>query len=302
MPTETPESSTATPQATCPLCGSDQSRAAFSERGYRLLQCGECELFYIDPYPSQAQETYDTVHDYAYQDLEILDCQRHYKSSCTFYNQYFPRIAEELRGMKSLLDVGCGTGRLLELVGQEFPQIQREGLELNATRAAYARQLAGCPVHEIPLERFEVDQPFDVICLMNVLSHVPQIRPLFDALRQRMRPQGKLVLKVGELSSEVRKSAFYDWNIPDHLHFLGLKTLDKLAQNLGWSVLRHDRVPLSSEMFSRPRWLSPGRSRVRNSVKRVVAHSPGALATMRWTYRRLQGDSVYSSLVVLTPK
>ena len=102
----------------CPLCSENQVNYIFTERGHDLLQCQACDLFFIHPYPEQT-EVYETVSDYEYDDLEILDSQRHYESSCATHDFLYPQMREEFVGAKNVLDVGCGTGRLLELL-KEF--------------------------------------------------------------------------------------------------------------------------------------------------------------------------------------
>src|SRR5690606_17833410 len=191
----------------CPLCGGQVAREVFRERGIPLMQCGDCELFYIWPYPQDADQTYETVRTYDYDDLEIIDAQRHYASSQLYYQRYFPLILPELASARSVLDVGCGTGHLLELIGRHAPHVRRVGIELNGPRAEFARQVADCPILQIPVEQLAADQTFDVIFLMNVLSHVPQLDPLFEAIKARLNPDGRIVLKVGEMASNVKKSA-----------------------------------------------------------------------------------------------
>ena len=285
----------------CPLCGARSAEARFSERGFQLVQCRGCELFYINPYPTDAAETHETVATYDYAELEIVDPQRHYRSSQRYYERYFDWLEPELVSARRVLDVGCGTGRLLELLGAR-ENLHREGIELNKQRAAFSRSVAACPVHEVPLEELDPETPFDVLFMMNVLSHVSQLEPFFAAIRQVMTDDGRLVMKVGEMDGRVKKSAVNDWSLPDHLHFLGLNTIDVLADRFGFRVARHQREPLSWEIFAKEAWVAPGRSRLRNVIKRTVVSVPYTLPAMRKVYDAVHGDTIFTSLVVLVPK
>lgn len=282
----------------CPLCGSVEHQALFVERGHTLVACAGCELLFITPYPRQAEEVYSVVKDYHYDELEILNVARHYATAQRFYTEYYPRVRPDLIQASSMLDIGCGTGRLLELAG-EFPQLRRVGLELNADRAPHARRVAKCEVVEMPLEKYRPEQPFDAITMINVFSHVPNINEVFTALRQLLSPQGKLILGVGEFSPKVRKDAIYDWQIPDHLQFLGMGTTEFLARKHGMKIVRRERIPLAYEMFSRGLLSAPGRSGFRNAIKKSILYTPGAVALMRSLYRWRHHDSVYSSVIVL---
>ncbi|MEM8680964.1 MAG: class I SAM-dependent methyltransferase, partial [Planctomycetota bacterium] len=244
-------------------------------------------MLYISPYP-QTEEIYETVAEYEYEELGILDSERHYQSNIRYYERFFPMVSQECTGAESLLDVGCGTGRLLELCGQ-LPGLRRVGIELNKDRAQFARQKAGCEIVEQPIQSYRPEHTFDVITLMNLFSHVPDLAGFFAAVRGLLSEHGKVILKVGELARDIKKSAVYDWQIPDHLQFLGLKTMDVLAGKFNFKITRHDREPLSAEMFSTWRWRVPGRSRARNLVKSTVAATPGALPLLRQLYRMQHG-------------
>lgn len=113
------------------------------------MQCSRCHLFYIHPYPHAFENHHKQVETYAYDNLKILDAKNHYAGEVGFYRDYFGPIDEQVNGTSSFLDVGCGTGRLLELfVGRN---LYRAGIELNHSRAAFARSVAKCEIFEQPI-------------------------------------------------------------------------------------------------------------------------------------------------------
>lgn len=284
---------------TCPICEGTEHQRVFTERDHDLLTCKTCDLFFISPYP-RASEQYSTVEQYDYDELEILDAKKHYRSAQLFYDQYFDRIASECRDAKSFLDVGCGTGCLLERL-RSIEGLHREGIELNSARAEFARKTAGCTIHSVPIEKFEPDQPFDCVSLINVFSHVPDINQLFVSLKRILAANGKLILKVGELSPNIRKGATFDWQIPDHLQFMGLGTAQYLADKHGFRIERHDRIQQADELFAKERWLAPGRSGLRNFVKLCCVYTPFVLSTLKSRYGQKHADTLFSSLIVLRP-
>ncbi|MFC1528299.1 hypothetical protein ACFL5B_00160, partial [Candidatus Latescibacterota bacterium] len=64
----------------------------------------------------------------------------------------------------------------------------------------------------------------------------------------------------------------------------------------------HDRKPLSQELFSPHTWKSPGRSAFRNTIKRIVVHTPFALAALARYYNMTHGTRIYSSFISLSPQ
>jgi SAM-dependent methyltransferase len=258
-------------------------------------------LFFIHPYPFDEDTVHSKVTEYDYEKLRIQDAQSHYSASKSFYQAYFPRIAQQCEDAKSFLDIGCGTGRLLELLGKSHPHIHRVGIELNTERGNFAKRIASCEVSRSPVEQFSYPRKFDVITMINVLSHIPSFDTLFSCIKSLLSDNGKLILKVGEVSQSITKDAVFDWGIPDHLHFLGMNTLQFICRKYGFAIVLHDRVALSSELFSRSRWKTPGRSVSRNMIKRFVATVPFALAVLSRLYDAKHGGKIHSSFVVLTP-
>ena len=285
----------------CPLC-EGPSAFRFSQGGHTVFACqGACSLLFVHPYPGEAEVHHHAAH--GHDDMEISDPETYYRASVEYYNLYFPLIAAEVGNTGTALDVGCGTGRLLELLG---PGFARTGIEPNPARAEKARQVSGAAIIESTLEdavELKVGS-FDVVFLINVISHVPigSFPWLFEHLAALLKPEGVIILKTGESSSQAGRWDVFDWEIPDHVHFFGLHTMTYLADKYGFDILRHHRKAHSEDMFSREWWKSPGRSRLRNLVKKVLVRAPFVLNALRHLYDRARGVRVYSSLVVLTPK
>jgi SAM-dependent methyltransferase len=282
----------------CPLCGSSQARALFAQRGYSLRACGVCELFFIDPYPRDTERQHELVATHAYEDFQLLEAAKHYQYEVNFYRNYFELIQQECVQATSILDVGCGCGHLLERLAVR-PDLYRAGVELNRQRAAQARRVAHCEVFDIPIEDFPATRRFDVITLINVFSHIPGIDRLFEKLRLLLNDNGKIILRTGEMRKDVRKSAIFDWEIPDHLQFLGLNTLEFLAHKHGFEIQLRRRTALSKELFALGTWRMKGRSVVRNRIKSMVARISFALPLMEQCYDLVHRSSVFSSFIVL---
>jgi SAM-dependent methyltransferase len=284
--------------AVCPLCASQSSKPLFAQRMHTLMHCEECDLSFIHPYPKDVKRHHEAVSDYAYEDLEVVRCATQYNNEKLFYDRYFDLIHRECAGASSILDVGCGCGHLLERLA-EYPQMARAGIELNRDRARFARKTARCDVFEVPVEEFAGARCFDMVTLINVISHIPNIGQFFEKLRCLLTERGKVVLKTGEMKANVKRSAIFDWEFPDHLQFFGWRTLEYIATAYGFEVEKHFRIPLSSERFARSTWCMTGRSGIRNAIKGVVAHVPLALPFLASCYDAVHQGSISSSFIVL---
>ena len=288
----------------CPLCSSADNQKRFSDKGYELRVCNICELLFINPYPSDTDKRYDVVRDYSYDEMKLLPPDKHYDASYGFYKMFFPFIEPQCADAESILDVGCGTGCLFDLL-KKYPNLHRVGIELNTGRAEFARKKTGCEVYEIPIEKFSSDNKFSVITLINVLAHIPNLQRLFVMIHSLLSKEGKLILITGEVAKNVEKGANFDWGIPDHIHFLGLNTIQYICERFGFKVIKHERNKFSQEFFSVNRWKIRGRSRFRNMVKNFVVKTRFVLPVLpflRKLYELKYGEKVYISYMTLVPK
>ena len=282
----------------CPLCGSQDNEKRFEENGYGVLRCNRCELLFIDPYPSETEVRDSVTSEKGIAEDQTAALQARYAAEVAFFNENFEAIFIHCVGAKSLLEVGCGTGRLLELMRDAG--LRAEGVELDPWRAEAARAKSGCTVHVAPVEELHTGRKFDVITLINVLSHIPSLTDLFDAVKRLLSDRGKLIVIAGEMRGDVERGDALHWALPIHMHFLGFSTIEHICSQFGFRILHRERTPYSKSLFSEARFKAPGRSRVRNLIKGLVLRLPFALRLLRWNYDRKRGGRVYTSLVVLT--
>lgn len=281
----------------CPLCRSEDTSHAFRDNGCDLRNCRSCEIFFVHPYPASNRQ-HSEVASGKSAAIELLDCRRRYDGERLYYDRHFWAIAAQCRGARSILDVGCGTGQLLERFGA-FPEMFRLGIELNPHAARFARRTAGCDILELPFEQFRGERKFDVITLINVFSHIPSFDGLFRSLQSALAPGGKVIFRTSEMARRVSRWNQVHWGLPDDLHFLGLGTIDHLCARYGYKIAHHARQPFEEELFRVSRWRQMGRSGWLNAAKRVAISTPGALRALSTAYSAALGRRLFVSFIVL---
>jgi ubiquinone/menaquinone biosynthesis C-methylase UbiE len=98
---------------------------------------------------------------------------------------------------KTLLDVACGTGRHLELLGQRY---EVEGADINATMLEAARaRCPGATFHEADMAEFSLGRRFDVVtCLFSSIGYVrteERMRSAIASMSRHLNPGGVLLLE-----------------------------------------------------------------------------------------------------------
>jgi SAM-dependent methyltransferase len=97
----------------------------------------------------------------------------------------------------SLLDVGCGTGRHLEFLGQWFIV---EGLDISSEMLAAARQRhPAVELHRADMTHFNLERTYDVVtCLFSAIGYARDLDGLWGAVTSMVRhlaPGGWLAIE-----------------------------------------------------------------------------------------------------------
>jgi len=97
----------------------------------------------------------------------------------------------------SVLDVGCGSGTLLAMIKQEYPDIQAAGIDLSENMIVQAKMLLGS---DIPVQAGDVDNipwpdnSFDLLVCNASFHHYPDPQRSLQEMNRVLKPQGRLLM------------------------------------------------------------------------------------------------------------
>jgi SAM-dependent methyltransferase len=103
---------------------------------------------------------------------------------------YFPQA-------ESLLEIGCGTGYVLDGVRAAFPHVRLVGTDLFAEGLEHARQrVPGVELVQADVKELAFAEEFDVAGAFDVLEHIDDDEGALAGLARAVRPGGGVMLLV----------------------------------------------------------------------------------------------------------
>jgi len=136
----------------------------------------------------------------------------------------------ELSGDETVIDAGCGSGRITEALLERLPHGRVIALDESASMAEAARRRLGpdADVRVMDLLELEVAEPVDAILSTATFHWISDHERLFVRLRAALRPGGRLVAQCGGegnitvlrstsnevLAREPYAQHFLDWSPP----------------------------------------------------------------------------------------
>ncbi len=104
-----------------------------------------------------------------------------------------------LEGDETVLDVGCGTGRVTALLADRLPRGKVIAVDVSSAMVEMARRSLGPNVEVVQADvgELELDEPVDAVFSTATFHWIPDHLCLFRHLAQLLRPSGHLVAQCG---------------------------------------------------------------------------------------------------------
>jgi 2-polyprenyl-3-methyl-5-hydroxy-6-metoxy-1,4-benzoquinol methylase len=169
-----------------------------------------------------------------------------------------------------LLDIGCGNGTFLH-VAQECG-FQPHGMDASAQAVDIARAQYGIDVRQGEIGSTVWDgKRFDFVTMFHVLEHLPDPRLALEYVRGLLRPSGRLIIQVPNVSSAQARTFgrfWYGLDVPRHVINFTPEALKRLLEELGFEFFLSTRFSLrdnpASIVSSLIPWLDPVRRKGRS--------------------------------------
>ncbi len=148
----------------------------------------------------------------------------------------------ELSANANVLDLGCGTGRLLNRLANQFPEITGTGLDLSPQMLRVARQNNRHRPRLIYLEGNAENLPFaegQFNAVFNTISflHYPQPDQVLKEVARVLSPGGKFYLV--DITFNNSSSCQITPHSPTAVRFYSQKQREEMGNNAGLNCIGH---------------------------------------------------------------
>jgi ubiquinone/menaquinone biosynthesis C-methylase UbiE len=178
-------------------------------------------------------------------DAAEYDRSPKYASLRLVYN----KIAEEVLhcDFHAWLDVGCGTGTLLSMIGKQRKEAQLFGIDLSEEMIRVARRKLGDSVQlrasdseKLPFQ----NEQFDLITCTFSFHHYPNPKAVLMEMRRVLTPNGKLIVADPSAFTPVRQivNLLAPFRKNGTVRFYSKNEMSRLAQSAAFAVSKWSKL------------------------------------------------------------
>ncbi len=233
----------------CQVCGQHNDAVIYHNKladidghdmSYDIAACEACGFHYAVklPTPAEYQRYYQALSKYdVILPASAVPAVDKYRAE-----QAVEFVSEFLEREANIWDLGCGSGTLLNAFA-EAGWIHLGGLDPAPNAPRQAKTIYGLDnVHSGTLEQTaaltQLNEP-DLICLMGVLEHLPELRQDMEQVTAQLGKQTKILVEVpaSERFMVDDYEPYGEFSL-EHIQFFSRSSLNRLMASLGWQPLK----------------------------------------------------------------
>jgi len=215
-----------------------------SHEVFHLVACANCQFVITSPRPSESTiGKYYQSEDYiSHSDSTKTIQDKIYQLARNYAIRKKIKLIESYHQSGSILDIGCGTGELLQRMDSR--KWTRVGIEpSDQARGKIAAEITVYPSLQ------NLAQKFEVISLWHVLEHLHNLEATLKFIEQHLANPGTLFIAVPNRESTDAQHYGTHWaayDTPRHLWHFSKDNMKALLRNFGFEILAIRPMPLDA--------------------------------------------------------
>jgi SAM-dependent methyltransferase len=230
-----------TSKITCACCNDSNWKilyngltSVYSDQPWSLAECKTCKNIVTQPVPDEnlLNDIYKKTYLYPVHLLALGEKKFRAVALARFLSTHYPPGT-----FKTVFEAGCMYGYLLNELKNEYSV---KGIDIGDEAVNHCKS-AGLDVQDISLENYlqENKSAFDLIILSHVFEHLLSPSDVLAQLKEKLNPEGKLIVCVPNSNSICRKffGNFWGWwQVPVHINHFRLSALAEIAKHNGMAI------------------------------------------------------------------
>lgn len=224
----------------CPICLHDKAELLhvqkFAEHfEHRIVSCMLCGFVYVNNTPPQK------YYDQYYRQQSKYEGTRQHEAHDQYTDEIFNHILKKYIPLNaSILDVGCSTGKLLNLIKKKGYK-NLLGIDPAPECEIYARKNYNITVKTSTFENFETNKKYDLIIFSVVLEHLVDIRSAILKAYSLLKTDGMIYICVPNAGGFFRnfKEPFGEFST-EHINFFTNLSLSHLMSQTDNILLKNN--------------------------------------------------------------
>ena len=226
----------------CPVCGGETTDEVVQRPdSLTVRRCSGCHTYYVSPAPSAAalDAFYATYLTHATGGARPVVPPALKRTAEDDVRIQALLSKTDLRGAR-VLDVGCGTGHLLEML--RSVGANATGIDVDPGSVEQA-QRRGLDVQRVSIEAVPTDPGFDVVILNDVIEHPLEPIPFLRTTLARVKPGGLLMIWTpnGDAPATDQERVTFRVDL-EHMQYFGAESMRWVVAELPLQVVHFESL------------------------------------------------------------
>lgn len=227
----------------CPICKHSKATLLYQNKmasiggidlSFDIVSCQNCNSIYATNL-ANSEEYAEYYSHFSKYDNNIFINQ----AKLHFYNKIIEIIQKNNITPNSILDIGCGSGVLLKVISNNFPDCKLYGLDPSPKHA-----------QQLLKEKAEISEGFiesikpqtliniDIICIISVIEHLYDPFNSLKKVYNEMKEGSYLLIEVPNIDSFDGKNfePFAEFSL-EHINYFSKESLSTMLTNIGFKIV-----------------------------------------------------------------
>ncbi len=191
--------------------------------GISVILCNHCELIQVAQSPDNLEELYYNENYYTPgQEIETIGYDDYYTLMNPLFLLWQSALIDATTNFAKkyrLLDVGCATGNLMEIINTYHPNISTKGIDISDYAVEHCKK-KGLEAEKISISE-DIGEKFDIIISLETLEHLDDLKTFVGGIQKNIKSNGSFMFYVPSVSrAEIEDKTKQDVRLKTNLEHL----------------------------------------------------------------------------------